>query len=47
VNVEAKIVSVHAKKAYIAFTSALNVGVRAATFTGCFSPGEGSPVFID
>lgn len=45
-NVEAKIVSVLAKKTYNAFTLALDRSVRAVTFTGCFSPGEGSPVFI-
>jgi hypothetical protein len=44
-NVEAKIVSVHAKKTYSAFNSALDRGVRSATFTGCLSPGEGFPVF--
>jgi len=47
VNVEAKIVSVLAKKTYNAFTLALDRGAPAATFTGCFSPGEGFPVFID
>lgn len=46
-NVEAKIVSVLAKKTYNAFTLVLDRGVSATTFTGCFSPGEGSPVFID
>lgn len=46
-NVEAKIDSVLAKKIYNAFTLSLDRGVPAVTFTGCFSPGEGSPVFID